>query len=181
MKKIMTLVIGVSLLFPSGALFAQARKGVQLEITKTDGTKINGELIAVKQDSTLLLESSSGIGASINMSDIKVIKIVKGSNTGTGVLLGLLAGGATGAIIGDRIGNPPGQPKILEFFTEKTTKPLGIILGGALGGLAGGLLGGAIGSSIHNYEPILIEGKSPEEIKKVLEKLRTQARFPEYQ
>lgn len=72
MKKIMTLVISVSLLFPSGALFAKQRQGAQLVITKTDGTEIRGELIAVKQDSTLLLESSSGIGGPIEVSEIKM-------------------------------------------------------------------------------------------------------------
>ena len=147
-------------------------------ITKTDGTEIKGELIGLKQDSTLLLESSSRIGASIDISDIKVIKIVKGSNTGTGVLLGLLAGGATGAIIGYR--NDNNTPlRAVEILFRRTS--FYTIIGGGIGLLAGGLLGGVIGSSINNYETLRIEGKSQEQIKVVLEKLRTQARFPEYQ
>jgi hypothetical protein len=43
------------------------------------------------------------------------------------------------------------------------------------------MAGLAIGSFIHNYETFQIEGKSQEQIKAVLEKLRAQARFPEYQ
>ena len=175
MKKIMTLIIGVALLFPSGALFAQERQGVQLEITKTVGTKINGELIAVKQDSTLLLESSllessSGIGGSIDVSEVKTIKIVKGSKTRTGVIVGILAGGAIGVAIGYTIG----------YHSEGGAES-GQIQGGLIGGLVGGSLGAGIGSSIHNYETFQIEGKSQEEIKAFLEKLRTQARFPDYQ
>ena len=166
----MTLVIGVSLLFPSGALFAKERQGAQLEITKTDGTEIKGELIGLKQDSTLILESSSRIGASLDISDIKVIKIVKGSKTVEGFVLGFLAGGAVGAAIGATTYSGGGWGR--GFNAEG---------GGIAGGLAGGLLGGVTGSSIHNYETFQIEGKSPEEIKKVLKKLRTQARFPEYQ
>jgi hypothetical protein len=69
MKKIMTFVIIPSLLFPSGALFAKERQGVQLEITKTDGKVINGELTAVKKDSTLLLKSPSGEDIAIDISD----------------------------------------------------------------------------------------------------------------
>jgi hypothetical protein len=175
MKKIMTLIIGISLLFPSGALFAKERQGVQLVITKTDGTEIKGELIGLKQDSTLILESSSKISASLDISDIKVIKIVKGSNTGTGVFLGLLAGGATGAMIGGAISSNNNTNGIIN------TDEIYLAAGGIIGGLAGGILGGIIGSSIHNHETFQIEGKSPEEIKKVLKKLRTQARFPEYQ
>jgi outer membrane lipoprotein SlyB len=173
MKKIMTLAIVVSLLFPSGALLAQDRQGVQLEITKTDGTKINGELIAVKQDSTLLLESSllepsSGSGGSIDVSEVKIIKIVKGSNAGAGLLLGLLAGGAVGTAIGNA------------SYSGKFLGGIGVVASGIIGGLAGGLVGGMIGSSIHNDETFRIEGKSQEQIKAVLEKLRTQARFPKY-
>jgi outer membrane lipoprotein SlyB len=174
MKKIMTLVIVVSLLFSSGVLFAQERQGVQLEITKTDGTKINGELIGVKKDSTLILESSSRIGASIDLSDIKVIKIVKGSNTGTGILLGLLAGGAMGAFIGYGI---IGSNERRSFDNPMLPGDYGVIIGG----LAGAFLGGAIGSSTNKYETFQIEGKPQGEIKAFLEKLRTRARFPDYQ
>jgi outer membrane receptor protein involved in Fe transport len=180
MKKIMTLVIGVSLLFPSGALFAKERQGAKLIVTKTDGTEIKGELIGVKQDSALLLKSPSVPGGSIDISDIKVIKIVKGSNTVAGVLLGLLAGGATGTFIGYSIGYNETNQDLSDWWKEGGGV-LGAIIGGGIGLLAGGLLGGAYGSTIHNHETLQIEGKSQEQIKAVLEKLRTQAAFPEYQ
>ena len=160
MKKIVTLVIVSSLLLPSGALFAKERQGAELVITKTDGTIIKGELIAVKKNSTLLLESSSRIGASIDISDIKVIKIVKGSIPVAGVIVGLVGGGVMGQALG-RFGSMGSRP-----------------LGGIIGGLVGGILGGVIAS--HNDE-ILIEGKSQEQIKAFLEKLRKKARFPDYQ
>ena len=178
MKKIMTLVIGVSLLFPSVALFAKERRGAQLVITKTDGKEKRGELIGVKQDSTLVLESSSGIGESVDLSEIKTIKMAIGSNTEAGGRLGLIVGGTIGAIAGCVIGYNELKPK-------NPIKPLGAVAGAAGGGffgiIAGGLLGGAIGSSIPDYETFQIEGKSQDEIKAVLEILRTQARIPEYQ
>jgi len=160
MKKIMTLIIGVSLLIPSGVSFAKEKHGAQLVITKTNGTEIRGELIGLKQDSTLILESSSRIGASIDISDIKVIKIVKGSIPVAGVIVGLVGGGVMGQALG-RFGSMGSRP-----------------LGGIIGGLVGGILGGVIAS--HNDE-ILIEGKSQEQIKAFLEKLRKKARFPDYQ
>jgi hypothetical protein len=173
MKKIMTLVIGVSLLFPSGALFAKERQGVQLVITKTDGTVKYGELIGVKQDSTLVLKSPSIPGGSINVSEVKIIKIVKGTNAGPGFFWGLIAGGAVGGIYSGVFSSS---------FGGWASRGGTIIAKGALiGGLAGGLLGLASGSSTHNYETFQIEGKSQGEIKAFLEGLRTQARFPEYQ
>jgi hypothetical protein len=165
----MTLVIAVSLLFPSGVLFAKEKQGVQLEITKTDGTEIKGELIGVKQDSTLILESSSRIGASIDVSEVKIIKIVKGNNAGAGFGWGLLAGGAVGAVVGS---NSKGW---------WISRGIMIAASALTVGLGGGLVGLAIGSSIHNYETFQIEGKSQEQIKAVLEKLRKMARFSEYQ
>jgi len=180
-KKIVTLVIVSSLLLPSGALFAKERQGAELVITKTDGTIIKGELIAVKKNSTLLLESSSRIGGSIDVSEAKIIKIVKGSNTGVGVFFGLLAGGATGAIIGHSIGsNEPEQDPVGNFF-RPLTEAVGTVIGVAIGVFAGSLLGGAIGGSIQNYETFGIEGKSQEQIDLVLRILRSKARFPEYQ
>lgn len=173
MKKIMTLVIGVSLLFPSGALLAKEREGAQLVITKIDGTVIYGELIGVKQDSTLLLKSPSVPGGSIDVSEVKIIKIVKGSNAGTGFLLGLLAGAAVGVAIG--AGSYEQAP--LNFLSRGSMAEIG----GALGGLGGGLVGLVIGGSTHNYETFQIEGQSQEQIKAALEELRTQARFPDYQ
>lgn len=157
--------------FPSGAVLGQARPtGAQLVITKTDGTEINGELIGVKQDSTLILESSSRIGASIDISDIKVIKIAKGSKTVEGFVLGFLVGGAVGAAISATSYSGGGWGRGFDALG-----------GGIVGGLAGGLLGGVTGISVHNYETFRIEGKSQEQIKAVLEKLRSKARFPEYQ
>jgi uncharacterized membrane protein YeaQ/YmgE (transglycosylase-associated protein family) len=175
MKKIMTLVIVVSLLFPSGALLAKERQGAQLEITKTDGTEIKGELIAVKQDSALLLESSSRIGASIDISDIKVIKIVKKSGLYWGAGLGL----ALGAIGGGALGHHGANPDNLMSLIGKDV--MATLLTGAFGALIVGLVGAEIGNSLGGSKTFQIEEKSQEQIKAFLEKLRTQARIPEYQ
>jgi hypothetical protein len=142
-------------------LFAKERQGVQLVITKTDGTKIKGELIGLKQDSTLILESSSTISGSIDLSEIKIIRIVKGSIPLAGVIVGLVGGGVVGQAIGKDSGS-------------YGSRPIGLFVGGLVGGIVGGVI------TSHNDE-ILIGGKSQEQIKAFLEKLRKKARFPDYQ
>jgi hypothetical protein len=166
MKKIMTLIIGVSLLFPSGALFAKEKRGVQLEIMKTDAIKINGELIAVKQNGILLLETSPRIGEDIDISNIKYIKTKKNLTTPFGTIVLLLVGTAAGTSIGYHAGWQTSQ---------------GAFIGGGIGLFVGGVFGSGIDSIIKKSETFDIEGKSQEQIKVFLENLRTQARFPDYQ
>jgi hypothetical protein len=164
MKKIMTLIIGVSLLFPSGALVAKERQGAQLVITKTDGTVINGELIAVKQNGILILETSPRIGEDIDISDIKYIKTKKNSKAPIGTIVLSLVGAAAGGSIGYYVG-------------WQTTK--GAVIGGGIGLLFGGLFGWGIDSIVKKSETLDIEGRSPEDIRMILDRLRSQARSSE--
>jgi hypothetical protein len=60
----------------SGNLYAKKR-GAELIIIKTNGQQIRGELITVKKDSLLLLDSGIGADVSVDIDDIKVIKIMK--------------------------------------------------------------------------------------------------------
>ena len=172
MKKIMTLIIGISLLFPSGALVAKERQGAQLVITKTDGKVMNGELTAVKKDSALLLKSPSGDDIAIDISDINILKIVEKSKKLLNIGGGFLICASIGALLGYE-GAHDWAPN--DTKGQWQWAGAGVVIGGVVGALLGAMV-----SSGHK-ETILIRGKSPEEIKKVLEKLRTQARFPEYQ
>jgi len=92
------------------------KPGVKLVIQKTDDQQVRGELISVKENSLLLMESESGADVSIDIVNIKVVKIVKKSKAwqgaGIGALLGImytkketggdfvLIGAAIGALIG---------------------------------------------------------------------------------
>jgi hypothetical protein len=60
MKKFISLFLVVSILLLSMPLKAKERKGADLIIQKTDGTQVRSELIAVKENSLLLLERDSG-------------------------------------------------------------------------------------------------------------------------
>lgn len=163
MKRILTLAIVISLFLPPTSLFAKERRGANIEITKSDGTKIKGELIGVKQDSTLILESYSITGGSVDLSEVKSIKIVKQSNIGLGVRLGLIIGGGGGALLGVHFSGG-----------------YGAIVGGLYGGLSGLVIGAIIGAPGAD-ETIDIFGGSPCVMATILEKLRSKARFPDYQ
>jgi hypothetical protein len=113
------------------------KHGTKLIVQKRDGQEIRGELIAVKNNSLLLLEFESAAEVSIGIIDIKVIKVIKKS------LLAILVV-ILGISEGDWFANDP-------FAIPKT------------------------------YKTIQIEGKTPEEIEKVIKKLQSKIRVKNYQ
>ncbi len=178
MKKAISLFLVVSILLLSGNMFAQERKGADLSIQKKDGQQVRGELIAVKQDSLLLLERDSGADMTITIDDIRVITIVKKSQLFLGVLAGSLIGGVAGALIGSgKEEHPPATidlfvPVVIDFdFPSERTYTTGIGLG------LGAFIGGIFGISAGKDKTIQIEGKSDTEIAEILEKLRKKARI----
>jgi len=77
----------------------ERKHGAKLIITKKNGQQIKGELITVKPNSLLILDAE-GKDVSIDIADIKVIRIVKKSKFGKGLLYGLLIGGGGGGLFG---------------------------------------------------------------------------------
>jgi len=97
-KKFVSLFLIFSLLTVSGNLMAKERRGAELIIQKKDGQQVRGELIAVKENSLLMLVSEADV--SIDISDIKVITIVKESKALEWAFLGVLVGGGIGTLLG---------------------------------------------------------------------------------
>ena len=161
MKKFIALFLVFFLLVLSGNLIAKERRGAELIVQKTDGQQLRGELIAVKKDSLLLL-SDFWTDVSVDIKDVKAIRIVRKSKA----LIGLLAGGAFGELLGLAITDPGDFPLYIP--------PL---LFAGVGAILGTLAGAAAGAD----EKIQIEGKSDAEIKEVLEKLRKKARVRNFQ
>jgi hypothetical protein len=102
-KKLVSLFLIFSLMMLSANLYAKERRGAKLIITKKDGQLIEGELITVKPNSLLLL-NTEGKDVSVDIADIKIIKVVKKSMVVWGALGGLLAGEMTGAFLLGLIG-----------------------------------------------------------------------------
>ena len=182
MKKIIVLFLIFSIINLYGDLYAKERRGVNIEIYKVkpkmestpwDTPFINGELIAVKRNSLLLLDSK-GADVSVNVADIREIKIVKSSKTTLGIGLGFLGGAAVGILLSLIAW------EIWAWAPNDTQAKWRYVgLGGAVGGLIGAGVGGIIGSS--HSETIQIEGKTDTEIKKILDDLSKKARVPNVQ
>jgi hypothetical protein len=175
MKKPILLFLVFSLLTLPGSLFAKERKGADLTIQKKDGTQVRGELIAVKENSLLLLERESGSDVSVEINDIKLIKLKRKSKAGIGFLVGAATGVAMGYVEGD---DPPTSTSadIISFDLRLSSEAKAL-----LWGLGIGALGAIIGKLASGDEKYLFEGMPPGTINSYLEKLRKKARIRNYQ
>ena len=165
MKKFISLLLVSSILGLSFPISAKEKKGADLIIQKTYGGKIEGELIAIKENALLLKLSYSSFDVSVDIAEVKTITIIKESKTEIGALFGVLIGGSIGASLAGRS----------KGWGGGTTQAIAI--SGILYGLLGGIIGGGIGGGIKSKENLIFEGKSDPEIQKILEKLRRKARI----
>jgi hypothetical protein len=161
MKKFYALFIIFFFLILQGNLYAE-KKGAEIVIQKRGGLNVRGELIAVKEDSLLLMERESGSDVSVDIREIRTIVIVKKPKLNYGFFGGLLVGGALGGYLGVTMYGP-------------REEALAVMLG-ALGAAAFATLGGFIFGSASPGETIYFYGKSEPEIQDILEKLRNMAR-----
>ncbi|NIM91620.1 MAG: hypothetical protein GTO17_11815 [Candidatus Aminicenantes bacterium] len=162
-KKFVSLFLVLSLLALSANLYAKEKRGAKLIITKTDRQQVKGELIAVKENSLLLLDSESGADVSIDIADIRRILIVKKSKKWK---YGLLVGGGVGLIAGIIV--PEEEHGFFATFIESI-----IWFGLPLVGIVAIIEG--------RDKVIQIKGRSDTEVKEVLEKLSKKSRIPDYQ
>ena len=160
----LALVFSVAMLCPH--LDAKERRGAQLKITQKDGGQREGELIAVKPGS-LLLQSASGGDVSVELAAIDTIKIVKRSKIGKAALIGGGVGAAFGVIAG--IVSP-----------GFTSRGVAALEGAALFGAGGAAVGGLTGLIISQPETIKIGGMDENRLRATMEKLRKQARVPDF-
>jgi hypothetical protein len=156
-----------SILALSVPLAAKEKKGDDLIVEKTDGQKVRGELIAVKNSSLLLLDSKRG-DVSVNIDEIMVIKIVGKSRFLLAAGTGLILGAGIGALIGSSMHKP------------NTFVLMGPELGALIGAGAGAFIGIIIESFINSDKTIQFEGRSELEIKKIIEDLRKKTRVPNF-
>ena len=144
----------------------ERKHGAELDVWKKSGWLVTGELIAVKPNSLLLL-NPQGKDVSVDIADIKVIRIVKKSKA----LLGAGIGGGAGAL----------ATIIFVALTPLREEPLEYkfnvaVVGGAYGAILGALLGLVAGKD----KTIQIEGMTESEIQETLDKLRKKARIRDY-
>lgn len=152
MMAILTLVL-------PGSLMARERRGATLIITLKDGHFVEGELIAVRSDSLLLL---AGRDESVPLVEIRSVRVVRKSQALVGGLCGLAAGVVTAALSSKDDPLPPfGTAAVGIIFI-----PSGIGLGAGAGALAG------------KDKVIRLEGMSDPQVRGALVYLRKKARIP---
>ena len=174
-KKFISLFLVFSLMMLSVNLYAKEKRGAKLIITKKDGQLIEGELITVKPNSLLLL-NTEGKDVSVDIEEIKVIRVVKKSKLLLGAGIGFLCGAVIGALIGLAEGEDPavgGVPPPLSV----EDKVLGY---GFYIGFSGAVIGGIGGAIAGTDKTIQIEGMTDSEIQEALDKLRKKARIRDY-
>jgi len=149
-------------------LDAKESRGARIKITNKDGGRLEGELIAVKPDSLLLL-SKDGQDVTADIAGIDSVQIRKKSKVGLGLLIGAAAGVTTGLITGLAVKQ---KGNFLDDLYIYFSIPFCGVVGLAAGGLTGLLLS--------QPETIKIGGASETEIAAAREKLRKQARMPDF-
>ena len=187
-KKLLSLFLVFSLMMLSVNLYAKERQGATLIIqrksdqvknTRLEGTPwetsyrtgIKGELIAVKQNSLLLLDTE-GKDVSVDIEEIKVIRVVKKLGVEWGALAGLLGGALAGAFY-------VGMFALILRASWGEASSL-MAKGGGIGAPIGAIIGGIVGARAGMDKEIQIEGKSDIEIQKTMDKLRKKARIRDY-
>jgi hypothetical protein len=167
--KFIALLLVIFLMMISTSLYAKKR-GAKLIITKKDGQSIEGELITVKPNSLLLLERS-GKDMSVEIEEIKIIRIVKKSKFWTGVQIGGFIGAVWGALL-----FLSSEKEDVVFMPFTVLSPHAI-----QGGVIGAILGGIISGVALTDKTIQIEGMTDSEIQETLDKLRKKARVRDYE
>jgi hypothetical protein len=160
----------VFILVFSNGLEAGTKQGAMIVVQKNDGRQIQGELIAVRKDSLVLLDSESGIDAAVAVEEIEIVHILKGPKTGIGAVSGFLVGGAVGAAAAGKNSDCGGCPHSIGRN----------LLGGVLVGGLGALIGALIGSTAGDNEIIILRGLSREERDVELGRLRLKARIRDF-
>lgn len=127
--KLPAVALALAVLIAPPGLAAGSKRGADLVVSRVDGSKISGELIAVKPDSVLLLDER-GRDVTVEKVEVRSIRVLGRRRTGKGILYGSLIGFSAGAILGAATG------KIDNYSSGASSFLLGIpaaFLGGLIG------------------------------------------------
>ena len=169
-NKFISLFLVFSLIMLSTNLYAKERRGAKLIITKLDGQQVEGELITVKPNSLLLLDTE-GKDVSVDIVDIKVIKIVRKSKARIAGMWGSLIGFSIG-VAAVSLSSNGGS----ELFTKTSSAIFaGMVYGGFLGSITW-LIGAIVGID----KTFQIEEMTDLDIRETLDYFRKKARIRDY-
>lgn len=168
MKKLTVLVLvsalAVSFLVSPAAVAAKERRGAEIVVTRLDGTRVGGELVAVRSDSLLLLSQEAGRDVTVGLAEVKSVVIVRKSRALLFAAIGAVAGALPGAAIGIYPGGGEDEPG------PATVR--GAVAGGAAGALAG-LLANAVFTRDPHFD---VAGKPEADVAGFWERLSAHSR-----
>ena len=184
MRKTISILLVFYVFLLSGLIFAEENRGAIIEVYEKkpqmegapwEMAAIRGELIAVKKNSLLILESDSGSDVSVQINDVYEVKILKKSKKLAGGIIGFLTGvgiGIAASLIGwEKWSWAPKDTK---------TKYRIVIAGGVSGGVIAAVAGGMIGAHKSRPETYRIAGKTHKEVTRILVRLRAKASVSNY-
>lgn len=149
-------VLALGLLALPAGLSAKERHGASVVVTRLDGTRVAGELVAVKPDSLLLL-GPDGNDESARLADIATVRLVRRAP----LLLSALAGFGAGAAAG-----------YLYMKDEADVDTSNIAGTAVVFGAAGALAGLGVGAGIGADAVFRIAGEPAEVVKARLDRLK---------
>lgn len=124
----------VFLLLPRLPLAARKeRRGAQVEVSLTDGSRVQGELLAVKTDALLIYETNRVQGKNLDLSQIQSVKVVKRSKAWTGLAIGAAAGLGLSTVCNSLADEEDDLVGILYFIAPPAFGLGGAILGALFG------------------------------------------------
>jgi hypothetical protein len=163
-KPLATILASLVLLLP-GPLAARERRGADISVALKDGRTVSGELIAVKPDSLLVVDTA-GKDESVGLADITTVRIFKKHRPGRGVLYGTLIGAGGAGLVG------------YALVSKSTEYPvLSAMYFGFLGAVVGGFIGLVSQSGNDLGTEIVIAGRPEAEVEGALAKLSRFARL----
>ena len=163
-------VLTTLLLFNPGVILSKGRRGAQVVVILRDGGTIEGELIAVRENSLMILDPDpTGTDLSVVIADVSQVRLQRRKRVPSPAgVLGVVVGAASGAT----------YALVRSGGHEDFVMPgalacglLGALLGGAIGfGVAG--VGGEYREQVINFAPM-----TDSQIRLALARLRAQARI----
>ncbi len=141
-------------------LSARERRGSTVVVTLIDGSKVKGELLAVKTDALLVYGSAARQGKSIDLQQVAKVKILKTFWALTGIVFGMGAGTGLLTLI------PPSRSN---FYVDEMESRLIIMM-------IFTLAGGVFGAYKSFPKKITLTGESFRSVQQNLERLRRYAR-----
>ena len=171
-KKGISLSLEFALVFLLWSPASAEKTGANLQILKKEGGSVEGELIAVRDKTLFLMESSSQATVSLHLEELKELIIIRESKAwefgGLGLISGALLGGVMGAAF-----TPRGSG-----WGAGLRQGIAGAYGAGIGAAIGVVIGTAMGIVEGINKKLVIADMTQEEQDALLTELRSISRFP---